>query len=180
MFSPGLGRRIRADTEHRCGAPQDRRERMTSTWMSIEAAVGEREGRAVLHFSAKSDASNSLVLDSRRAMAHRGDNDHTRRLTSACTRSDPNMMKIDVETFEPAVLAGAAAMIERSRPYIVIEVLNRHGRDHGDEIARAMAPRGYAYYPLGAVPDWQQPRMSIEGAIGTPAPRLAVGPRTAG
>ncbi len=65
-------------------------------------------------------------------------------------------MKIDVETFEPAVLAGAAETIGRARPYIVIEVLNRRGHDHGIEITEAMTSFGYSYYEsrahLGTAP----------------------------
>lgn len=133
----------------------------------VEAAVGERAGRAVLHLSTTSDASNSMVVGFKES--HGSIEVPTLTLDDFTRRagSDPNVMKIDVETFEPEVLAGAAATIRRSRPYIVIEVLNRRGRDHGEEITRAMAPHGYSYYPLGAAPDWQ-PRTTIEGAIGTP------------
>ena len=52
-------------------------------------------------------------------------------------------------------------MIERARPFIVIEVLNRRGHDHGEEITAAMEPFGYLYYELRPTPDWTaQPTIS--------------------
>ena len=128
----------------------------------VEVAVGDRNGSAELHYSAKSDASNSMVEGFKESSSSvsvttiRLD-DHVRE--TAC---DPDIMKIDVETFEPAVLAGAVETIARARPYIVIEVLNRRGHDHGVEITEAMAPFGYSYYELAVTPTWQ-PQPSVRG-----------------
>jgi FkbM family methyltransferase len=133
----------------------------------IEAAAGDVNGRAVLHLSAKSDSSNSMVAGFKESSGAvevetiRID-DHV-----AATGRTPNVMKIDVETFEPAVLAGAARSIERHRPFIVLEVLNRRGRDHGVEITQAMARFGYSYYELSASPVWDE-RVAVEGATGSP------------
>ncbi len=120
----------------------------------VEAAVGDVEGTATLHFSAKSDASNSMVKGFKES--HHSVVVDTITLDGFVRRTgnDPHVMKIDVETFEPAVLAGAASMIERARPAIVIEVLNRRGHDHGDEITEAMEGFGYHYYELADTPDW--------------------------
>lgn len=128
----------------------------------FEVAVGETDGRAMLHFSEKSDASNSMVAGFKES--HDGVEVETVRLDGHVLRNRlaPDVMKIDVETFEPAVLAGAAATIERSRPLIVIEVLNRRGRDHGEEITEAMAPHGYSYYELSGEPTWEA-RSSVRG-----------------
>ena len=106
----------------------------------VEAAVGDREGVAALHFSEKSDSSNSLVEGFK--ASHESVQVDTIRLDEHVRRThrDPQVIKIDVETFEPEVLAGAAETIARVRPHIVIEVLNRRGHDHGEEITAAMAP----------------------------------------
>ena len=128
----------------------------------ISAAVGDENGRARLHFSSTSDASNSMVEGFKES--HAGTDVETVRLDDHVRRTGraPNVMKIDVETFETAVLAGAARTIEQSRPYIVIEVLRRRGRDHGIEVTEAMAPFGYSYYELSASPVWTE-RNAVEG-----------------
>jgi len=132
----------------------------------IDAATSDTTGTAMLHFSNASDASNSLVAgfkDSRggtEVMTIRVD-DHVRQ-----SGVRPDIMKIDVETFEPAVLHGARHTIETARPYIVIEVLNRRGHDHGEEITAAMAEHGYVYYRLGEEPDWS-PRDVVTGTPGS-------------
>lgn len=132
----------------------------------IEAAVGDVAGRAELHLSDRSDSSNSLVSGFKSSSAAvvvdtlRLD-DHV-----ATSGHHPNVIKIDVETFEPAVLAGASATIATHRPYLVIEVLNRGGRNHGQEIEEAMSGYGYSYYELSSSPTWQE-RSEIIGATGT-------------
>lgn len=133
----------------------------------VGAAVGDAPGRATLHLSDKSDASNSLVGGFKVSSAHVDVDvvtidDHVR-----ATGTAPDVMKIDVETFEPAVLAGARSTIERHRPAIVIEVLNRRGHDHGEEISTAMAPFGYHYYELSATPSWT-PRDRVVGRSDVP------------
>lgn len=132
----------------------------------VPAAAGAASGRALLHFSAVSDASNSLVEGFKAStggteVAVVALDDHVR-----ATGVVPEIVKIDVETFEPQVLAGAADTIRRHRPTIVIEVLNRRGHDHGAEITQAMEPYGYSYYELGASPTWT-PRTTISGRAGS-------------
>ena len=120
----------------------------------VAAALSDENGQATLHLSPVSDSSNSLVegfrdtTESVVVPTMRLD-DHVRR-----TGQHPDVMKIDVETHEPAVLAGAAETIRAHRPYIVIEVLRRRGRDHGVEITEAMEGYGYAYYQLADEPTW--------------------------
>jgi FkbM family methyltransferase len=132
----------------------------------IEAAAGDEHGRAVLHLSAKSDSSNSLVAGFKPSTG--AVEVETIRIDDHvdATGRTPNVMKIDVETFEPAVLAGASRTIANHRPFIVIEVLNRRGRDHGIEITQAMAPFGYSYYELSASPSWTE-RLAVQGAAGS-------------
>ena len=128
----------------------------------FEAAVGDATGRATLHLSEKSDASNSMVAGFKNS--HVSVEVESVRVDDHVLRGErfPDVMKIDVETFEPAVLAGAAATIERDRPFIVIEVLNRQGRDHGLEITSAMENHRYSYYELTDVPSWDR-RPAVSG-----------------
>lgn len=128
----------------------------------FEVAVGDAEGTASLHLSDQSDVSNSLVQGFKKSSGSievstvRLD-DHVR-----ATGAEPDVMKIDVETFEPQVIAGAAETISDTRPLMVLEVLKRRGHDHGEEITAAMEPFGYHYYPLSETPDWE-PRDRVQG-----------------
>jgi FkbM family methyltransferase len=132
----------------------------------VEAAVADANGTAVLHLSAVSDASNSMVEGFK---ASRGAvevatislDEHVRRTGVA-----PDIMKIDVETFEPDVLSGASVTLERHRPAIIVEVLNRRGHDHGEDIMRAIEPYGYTYYELSAEPTWE-PQSAVSGRPGS-------------
>ena len=120
----------------------------------VEAALGDQSGVAVLHLSDESDASNSLVAGFK--PSSESVTVTVRRLDGyvRATNVHPTVIKIDVETHEPAVLAGAVGTIAADRPYIVIEVLHRNGHDHGTEITAAIEPFGYSYYRWGATPDW--------------------------
>lgn len=121
----------------------------------FEVAVSETSGVGKLQLSPVSDASNSMVEGFREATGVldvttiRLD-DHVRR-----TGRHPDLLKIDVETFEPAVLRGARSVLERDRPVIVIEVLKRRGTDHGVVIGELMADLGYHNYELTADPTWE-------------------------
>lgn len=132
----------------------------------VEAAVGEQAGTAELFLSATSDASNSLVEGFKRS---------TGSVTVPVVAIDevagtehplPSVIKIDVETFEPAVLRGAIRTLETVRPYVVVEVLKRRGVDHGPSIEAVVADLGYHYYRLGPTPRFK-PRAHIVGKQGT-------------
>jgi FkbM family methyltransferase len=56
------------------------------------------------------------------------------------------LVKIDTETTEPSVLAGALEMLERDRPDIVCEVLPGH--ETAEPLERLLEPRGYRFYEL--------------------------------
>jgi hypothetical protein len=75
----------------------------------------------------------------------------------------PAVLKIDVETHEPEVLAGAVEMIKTDRPYVVIEVLRRRGNDQGAAIQAIFEGLGYSYYELAPQPDWI-PRDKMRGS----------------
>lgn len=120
----------------------------------VEAAVSDSAGTASLHLSSTSDASNSLVAGFKQA---RGSVEVARITLDehrAATGISPTVLKIDVETHEPAVLAGASELLAQERPFVVIEVLKRRGGDQGPEIQAAFDALGYSYYRLSDVPDW--------------------------
>jgi FkbM family methyltransferase len=130
----------------------------------IEAAVSDDEGTAELHLSQTSDASNSLVggfKESRGSVAvSRIRLDDHRRTTDR----PPQVLKIDVETHEPEVLAGAAELIATDRPYVVIEVLRRRGTDQGAAIEAAFDGLGYSFYQLSAEPSDWIPQTTVKGS----------------
>ena len=119
-----------------------------------ECALSDVDGEATLFLSPVSDASNSMVAGFRTATGEV--TVPTRRLDAvvADTAMPPTIVKIDVETHEPAVLAGARETLRTHRPYVVIEVLYRSNRDLGAPIDEAFADLGYSYYALDATPDW--------------------------
>lgn len=120
-----------------------------------ECALSDADGEAPLFLSPVSDASNSMVAGFREAAEEVMVT--TRRLDDvvAETGTPPTIIKIDVETHEPAVLAGARETLENHRPYLVLEVLYRSNRDLGAPINDAFDGLGYSYYALDATPDWR-------------------------
>ena len=56
-----------------------------------------------------------------------------------------DVLKIDAETAEPKVLAGACETLRRDRPLIICEVLND---DCGHELRRLLDPLEYRYFHL--------------------------------
>lgn len=70
-----------------------------------------------------------------------------------------DLIKIDTETTEPAVLAGAAAVLERDRPDLIFEVLP--GQGTGPAITRQLKPLGYTFYLLGE--NGPEERAEVEG-----------------
>jgi FkbM family methyltransferase len=121
----------------------------------VQAAVAETNGTAVLHLSAASDASNSMVEGFKQSygaveVVTVSLDEHVRRTGVA-----PDIMKVDVETYEPAVLSGASETLATYRPSIIVEVLNRRGHDHGEDITRVIESYGYSCYELSARPTWE-------------------------
>lgn len=57
--------------------------------------------------------------------------------------TDVDLVKLDTETTEHLVLAGAQQMLAEMQPAIICEVL---GSGHHGEVAAALAPHGYQYY----------------------------------
>jgi FkbM family methyltransferase len=128
-----------------------------------QLALSDRDGTAELFLSPISDASNSLVEGFRAT-------DETVSVPTATLDAfaeerdlDVDIVKLDVETHERAVLDGARSTIERCRPAIVIEVLRRRGRDHGVEIQEFFDGLGYRFHELSAEPSWGA-RAEIRGS----------------
>jgi FkbM family methyltransferase len=108
---------------------------------AVRAAVGDRDGTADLFVGDASDvaslgrpegrARERVPIRSLRAFL--GD--------EGVDRVD--LLKIDVETFEPAVVAGLGDLLHRSRPSIIVEVLRN---DVGEALER-LCP-GYAFFHI--------------------------------
>ena len=120
-----------------------------------ECALSATNGKAALFLSPVSDASNSMVEGFREATGEVMVK--TRRLDDviAETGVPPTIIKIDVETHEPAVLTGARETLENHRPHVVVEVLYRSKQDLGAPINDAFAGLGYTYYALDTTSQWQ-------------------------
>jgi FkbM family methyltransferase len=110
-----------------------------------ELALGREPGKATFFLSDTSDSSNSLAEGFRHSSSQLDVTVTT--LDAYCARAGlvPAIVKVDTETTEPDVLAGAAETIARHRPWILCEVLP--GRRPGD-LAEVMAPHGYTWYHL--------------------------------
>jgi FkbM family methyltransferase len=111
-----------------------------------ELALGARDGTATLYLSDVTDASNSLA-DGFRASSHQLEV----RLSTldayvARTGAAPSVLKVDTETTEPDVLAGAAATVAARRPWILCEVLA--GRVE-PRLTEVLTPFGYHWYAIG-------------------------------
>jgi FkbM family methyltransferase len=111
-----------------------------------EIALGARNGTATLYISAKTDSSNSLVAGFRTAA---GTVDvPVERLDDYIARTGrrPAVMKMDTETTEPDVLAGATETLESVRPWIICEVLASTTEVRLTEL---LGPAGYRFHHLG-------------------------------
>jgi FkbM family methyltransferase len=127
-----------------------------------ELALGKAAGKAQLFLSAKSDASNSLVEGFKPNVGSVDVDVET--LDGYVRRSGlvPSIVKIDAETFEPEILAGGRSVLSNHRPMLIVEVLNRKGHDHGEEMAAEMEGLGYSYYRCSTDSDWV-PSPTISG-----------------
>jgi FkbM family methyltransferase len=110
-----------------------------------ELALGREPGTATFFLSDKSDSSNSLA-EGYRQSSHQLDVT-VDTLDAYCARTGvvPALLKVDTETTEPDVLAGAERTIAEHRPWILCEVLPRR---RTGELADVMAPHGYTWYHL--------------------------------
>jgi FkbM family methyltransferase len=162
MFSPKIVHSFEpAPASAKVAERIGRRNRLAMTVHQV--ALSDQIGTAALHISPVSDASNSLVEGFRDTDVHLDVVTTTIDAMVERTGDHPDIIKIDVETHERAVLDGARATIERDRPALIVEVLRRKGRDHGVEISEFFAGLGYRCFELGSEPDWH-PRAGVTGS----------------
>ncbi len=111
----------------------------------VQAALGEETGTARLYLSDKTDSSNSLNPRFRPHSSHL--DVPVERLDDYIARTGviPSVVKIDTETTEPQVLAGASDLLTRHRPSLMIEVLA--GRTE-ERLEEGLRPFGYTWYHL--------------------------------
>jgi FkbM family methyltransferase len=121
---------------------------------ALRLAVGEVSGAAdFFHSDTEVPSSSSL---SRAFMSSWLDVGELRRTSVAVTALDDfvrlhdvrrvDLVKLDTESTEPAVLRGMTATLERDRPQIVCEVLK--GWSVESQLEALLGPLGYAYYLL--------------------------------
>jgi FkbM family methyltransferase len=113
-------------------------------------ALGAENGSATLYLSDITDTSNSLAAGFRRSSVQI--KVPVERLDSYVARTGvvPAVIKVDTETTEPDVLAGAAKTIAAHRPWILCEVLA--GRVE-TRLTEVLTPFGYHWYQItGNIP----------------------------
>jgi FkbM family methyltransferase len=106
-------------------------------------ALGAENGSATFYLSDISDTSNSLAVGFRDSSAQIEVAVETLDSYVARTGVVPAVMKVDTETTEPDVLAGAAKTIVEHRPWILCEVLA--GRVEA-ALMDVLMPFGYHWY----------------------------------
>ena len=119
-----------------------------------QVALSSSPGTATLHLSATSDASNSLAEGFKAEVGRVEVATRTLDEVVAEVGVAPDLIKLDVETHEPEVLAGGARTLREHRPLVVVEVLRRRGRDHGADVTAAFDGLGYRFVELSAAPTW--------------------------
>jgi FkbM family methyltransferase len=106
-----------------CGVIRDLCQKNSIEVTINEVAISDKDGEATFYLSSRSDMSNSLNPNFRKP---KGLLQVTTRAFDSFSRETgfrPGLLKIDTETTEPAVLAGARDYIDRYRPFIVCEIL---------------------------------------------------------
>lgn len=119
-----------------------------------QVAASSSVGSASLHLADAADVSNSLEAGFK--ASEQSVDVETIRLDDLVdtTSAAPLVLKIDVEGHEAAVLTGARSLLERRRPVIVVEVLNRRGGRLAEAISSAIDGLGYHAYELAPTPTW--------------------------
>jgi FkbM family methyltransferase len=64
--------------------------------------------------------------------------------------ADVDVVKVDVEGHEAAVLEGGRGLIERERPYLIVEIEERHHPGKSDAIISGFAGKDYGCFYLDA------------------------------
>jgi FkbM family methyltransferase len=119
----------------------------------VEEAVGSVAGVAELFVEDLTGQNNTMLADAReyhRTSQSAGVNAHTHVVSVPVTTMDhycaengiaPDLMKIDVESFELEVLEGSKKTLERDRPIVLVEIGRRE-----DDVLSLMTSWGYALF----------------------------------
>lgn len=126
----------------------------------LQRAVGAEPGEAELYFSLKAESSDSLNPGHRAHEESVGVAVTTVDEFTAAQRCTPRLIKIDVETLEADVLAGALETIRTARPWIVCELLP--GSDHRAlrAVLAEILAMDYHFHPIQPETPW--PRRTAE------------------
>lgn len=119
--------------------------RMRQTWHHLEALPAEQAATVAAGAPGSSLADSAVV-----AMAMQS-------VDELCAELDfqPDLVKIDVEGYELAVLGGARATLGRHRPLVFLELHPRRLRELGgsvEEIGQLLAGLGYGFHALNGSP----------------------------
>lgn len=119
--------------------------------LAIRAAVTDHEGEVTLYDLPDRDHVNAVSLN----REHLGEIPNVRPVTVPAHTvagmvqrhglGPIGLVKIDVETHEPEVLAGFTELLRRDRPTLLIEILND---DVARRVEQAVADLGYLYYNI--------------------------------
>jgi FkbM family methyltransferase len=110
-----------------------------------EIALGRESGSATFYLSDVTDASNSLAAGFRPSTRSLLVPVETLDDWSARTGIVPDVIKIDTETTEPDVLAGARGLLREHRPWLLCEVLPGHRRE---DLMAELEPLGYTWHHI--------------------------------
>jgi FkbM family methyltransferase len=120
----------------------------------VESAVSAAPGTADLFLSDTWDTSNSLNAGHRNGTQTVTVPVTTLDLFSSEHALDPYLVKIDVETYEPQVFAGALSMIERARPWIACELLADIDRVALAPCLDRLEKLGYTFHRMAGTKPW--------------------------
>lgn len=112
-------------------------------------ALSDKEGTANFFLSNRSDASNSLNGRFRKGSPSIEVEVST--FDAICSEV-PTLIKIDVETAEAQVLAGASSTIEKHRPFVIAEVLTAA---IGQQVNQFFEGRDYTMYHITPEAKWE-------------------------
>jgi FkbM family methyltransferase len=125
-----------------------------------ELALASESGFATLYVSAKAETSNSLAEGFREALDEIKVEVTTLDAYCAAHEVTPNVVKIDVETFEAQVLMGGLETFKTARPAVVIELLGSDRLDESITALRQLARFGYVAYRLTDKGTWKRTALS--------------------
>jgi FkbM family methyltransferase len=114
----------------------------------VGAAVGGDNGTATLHVSPR--AEEAAFATARADLAWSDEWEEVTvemvRLDRYCSEHglEPDLVKLDVEGFEPEAIRGMDALLSSGKPsYVITEVVRSPGRPDPEEIARQLGEYGY-------------------------------------